>query len=179
VKKDEILEEYANRVSVQQYGGKTQIDGVMRLPVPYHVDDGGDFCEIGRFNGEGLTGVEDFELKQVSYSYVQPGVVKAWHLHFKQTDVWFVPPRGQLLVALHDLRNGSTSAKQTMRFVLGGSVSELLVIPPGVAHGMANPYFEPSCMMYFTNQQFDKDNPDEHRLPWDFLGKNFWELKRE
>jgi dTDP-4-dehydrorhamnose 3,5-epimerase-like enzyme len=177
--KADLLPEYEKRVTTQTYGGKETIEGVVRIPVRYFVEDSGDFCEMVRMNGVGLEEVAGFEPKQVSYSYLQPGAIKAFHLHYKQTDVWFVPPRGQMLVGLHDAREHSKTVKNTMRFVLGAGKAELLVIPPGVLHGMANPWSDGSCVVYLTDEQFNVEDPDEQRLPWDTLGKDFWLPSKE
>ena len=64
-----------------------------------------------------------------------------------------------------------------MRFILGAGVAQLLVIPAGVAHGAANPWTESTSMTYFTDRQFDPGHPDEHRLPYDLFGPDFWQLK--
>jgi dTDP-4-dehydrorhamnose 3,5-epimerase len=89
--------------------------------------------------------------------------------------VWFVPPNARLLVGLLDARAGKQGA--SMRMVLGDGRSQLLRIPRGVAHGVANPYPVPMPMVYFVDQVFDAQQPDEHRLPWDALGKDFWAVQ--
>jgi dTDP-4-dehydrorhamnose 3,5-epimerase len=114
-------------------------------------------------------------VKQVNYSVLQPGTIKAWHLHKHQEDAWFVPPSGRLLVGLLDARQGQGGA--SMRFVLGDGKAQLLLIPRGVAHGVANPFQAPQPMLYLVNQQFSAERPDEHRLPWDLLGKDFWAIQ--
>ena len=48
-----------------------------------------------------------FEVRQVNYSEMDPGVIKAFHLHRRQTDVWFVPPGDKMLLVLLDVRAGS------------------------------------------------------------------------
>jgi dTDP-4-dehydrorhamnose 3,5-epimerase len=65
-----------------------------------------------------------------------------------------------------------------MRFVLGAGRAQALYIPRGVAHGLANIWTQPANMIYLVNQLFDPENPDEHRLPWDVLGNDFWEIKK-
>ena len=35
---------------------------------------------------------------------MDPGVIKAFHLHRRQTDVWFVPPGDKMLLVLLDVR---------------------------------------------------------------------------
>lgn len=174
----DLLPEYADVLTTQEYGKTLPIQGVAFLPMKYHKDDTGEFVELGRFSGGYLEGVEGFQVAQVSYSLLLPGAIKAFHIHFRQTDVWYVSPHERLLVGLLDTREKSSSCKQTMRFVLGGGTAQLLVIPAGVAHGAANPWGKPVGMTYFTNQKFDPAAPDEHRLPFDLFGEDFWKVKK-
>ena len=32
-------------------------------------------------------------------------------------------------------------------------------------------------LMYFVNQQFSVETPDERRLPWDACGADFWSIQ--
>ena len=171
-----VAPEYAKQLWTQSYASKPRIEGVQVVELKRFVEDGGEFQELCRLGpGAELQGVPGFTVKQVNYSILQPGCIKAWHLHKVQEDVWFVPPNARLLVGLLDARQGKQGA--TMRMVLGDGRSQLLVIPRGVAHGVANPYPTPQPMLYFVNQAFDAAKPDEHRLPWDVLGKDFWQLQ--
>ena len=34
-------------------------------------------------------------------------------------------------------------------------------------------------LLYFVDQKFDINNPDERRIPWDSLGENFWKPQRD
>ena len=63
-----------------------------------------------------------------------------------------------------------------MRFVLGAGRARLLYIPRGVGHGCANLGTEPATVLYYVNQQFDLQDPDERRLPWDIAGADFWRM---
>jgi dTDP-4-dehydrorhamnose 3,5-epimerase len=118
-----------------------------------------------------------FQVRQCSYSEVLPGAVKAWHLHRKQDDLWFVPPSHRLLLGLLDVREGSRTYKRSMRVVLGGGVAKLAFVPAGVAHGAANLWQSTAAIFYFVSSQFDPQTPDELRLPWDALGSEFWQLQ--
>lgn len=188
--KTDILQNYSQILTTQEYGKTPPIAGVKFLPLTYHRDDTGEFVELGRFetgklktgkpeteNREQKTDNIDFHIAQINASLLLPGAIKAFHLHFDQTDVWFVSPRQRLLVGLLDTRKDSPTVNKTMRFILGAGVAQLLVIPPGVAHGAANPWVDPTSMTYFTDRQFDPGRPDEHRLPFDLFGKDFWQLK--
>ena len=169
----DLAPEYRKQLSTQAYTARPRIAGVELVDLKRHLDDGGEFQELARLGPGGeLQGLPGFVVRQVNYSVLQPGTIKAWHLHKHQDDVWFVPPQARLLVGLLDARAGAQGA--AMRLVLGDGRSQLLRIPRGVAHGVANPSREPMAMLYFVDQAFDPARPDEHRLPWDVLGKEFW-----
>jgi dTDP-4-dehydrorhamnose 3,5-epimerase len=178
MKREELDDRAGQHLSTQDYSKKPTIEGVKLIELRQFIDDGGLFLEVARLTNGALEGIEGFTPRQVSYSQVLPGAIKAFHLHLEQEDVWFVPPYDRLLIGLHDVRKDSASHGVTMRFVMGSGVPRLLVIPRGVAHGCANLGQTPAQILYFVNQQFNPTAPDEHRLPWDFLGEDFWELTR-
>ena len=177
--KTAIGEEFNNELSVQDYTKKPTIEGVQLINLNVFMDDGGALAEIVRFDDQGgLQLIPEFKVKQSTFSQVLPGVIKAFHLHYNQEDVWFVLPYDRLLIGLFDARKDSPTYKQQMRFVMGAGKAQILYIPRGVAHGMANPYDKPANMVYFVNQCFNAEKPDELRLPWDSLGDDFWELRK-
>lgn len=165
-------------LTTQDYSPKTKIEGVEIVELRRFIDDGGSFLELGRFASGALEGFEGVEVKQLSYSEMMPGTIKAFHVHRLQEDVWFVPPSQRVLVVLHDVRKGSASEGVTMRFVMGDGKAQLVRIPRGVAHGAANPWQNPASIIYFVTEQFNASEPDEHRLPWDFIGPEVWEMHR-
>ena len=174
---EDFAPDFRPHLTTQEYGGGDRIDGVQLLDLRLMTDDGGSFAELVRFDEEGrLEAIPDFQVRQSSYSLVLPGAVKAFHLHFGQEDVWFVPPTDRLLIGLIDARLGSPTSGQTMRFVLGAGRARLLYIPRGVGHGCANLGTEPATVLYYVNQQFDLQDPDERRLPWDIAGADFWRM---
>lgn len=173
----DIREDVRGSVSRQEYGATSQIEGVQFLPLRTFVEDGGTFTELGRLVEGSLMGLDGFEVRQVNCSLMAAGAIKAWHLHFNQEDLWFVPPSQALVVGLWDVREDSPTTGNTMRFVLGRGRSQLLYIPRGVAHGAANLGKDDTFLIYFVNQQFDAQDPDERRLPYDALGKDFWEIR--
>lgn len=166
---------------VQSYAAREKIDGVQLIDLRRHRDDGGSLVELLRQSGTNCAGLEGFTLAQVSYAAVQPGVVKAFHLHRKQTDVWFVRPEDRMLVVLVDARQGSPSEDRSVRLVLGDGQATLLRIPPGVAHGCRNLGRHPASLLYFTDRQFNPEpgECDEGRLPWDWVGREIWDVAWE
>jgi dTDP-4-dehydrorhamnose 3,5-epimerase len=166
---------------LQSYGSAPAIDGVALITLRRHADDGGSFTELARLTaGGGTEGLEGFSTRQVNYSELAPGTIKAFHLHVRQTDVWYVPPGDRMLIVLIDARQGSATEGARMRLVLGDGGSRLLRIPPGVAHGVRNLGTQPGRIIYFTDLHFSAEpsSCDEGRLPWDFAGPEVWEVTR-
>lgn len=137
------------------------IQDVMVKKLVRHADDRGFFMEILR-EDEAL--LKRFGQASMSKSY--PGVIKAFHYHERQDDIWFFPV-GNAQVVLHDLRAGSPTKGETNVFYLGEDHPEVVVIPAGIAHGYRVLGNQPACIVYFTTEAYDPYNPDEKRLAWD------------
>jgi len=166
--------------TVQSYAGKRRIDGVEVVELRRFNDDGGSMTELGRLTDGVHRDLPGFVVRQVNFSVMDPGVIKAFHLHRRQTDVWFVPPSSKMLVVLGDAREGSPTEGVVSRVVMGDGISRLLRIPPGVAHGVRNIGSGDGQIIYFVDTQFDPDPAgcDEGRLPWDHFGVEIWEKER-
>jgi dTDP-4-dehydrorhamnose 3,5-epimerase len=177
--KESIGVEYRADLSTQDYSKKIPIEGVQIINLNLLVDDGGSLAEIVRFDENGnLQILPEFKVRQSTFSQMLPGTIKAFHIHYNQEDVWFINPYDRLLIGLFDARKDSPTYNKTMRFILGAGRAQALYIPRGVAHGLANVWTQPASMIYFVNQCFDVNNPDEHRLPWNSLGEDFWEIRK-
>ena len=174
-----MLNERSERAfSTQSYGGAPAIEGVEFVKLQRFGDDGGAITELGRLTEGAHDQLDGFQVAQVNYSEVEVGAIKAYHMHRRQTDVWYVPPCDRLLLVLHDCRTGSPTEGNTVRTVLGDSRSRLVRIPPGVAHGCRNIGAATGRIIYMVDVKFspDENECDEGRLPWDHLGAEIWEL---
>lgn len=174
----DIAAQYKSRITTQDYAPKERIDGVEFVDIPHFVDDGGTFIEVARLTDGEHDWLPGVTLRQVSYAEMLPGATKGFHLHYKQDDVWFIPPSCRMLVVLKDIRQNSPTFDLTMRFVVGGGKAKLFRIPAGIAHGVRNIDAKTGMIFYFVSQQFDKENPDEQRLPWDLFGESVWEITK-
>jgi dTDP-4-dehydrorhamnose 3,5-epimerase len=166
-------------ITKQDYQPKATIEGVKILEVPYFSDEGGALSEIAHISERGESAeFPGFHLKQVNWTFMTPGTIKAGHVHFQQEDIWMVPPTDRLLVGLLDLRKSSKTYLRKSRLVLGAGKSCLLYIPRGVAHGAANLWNRDMMLLYFVNQRFTPDPKacDENRIPAAAWGKNFWSI---
>jgi dTDP-4-dehydrorhamnose 3,5-epimerase len=135
------------------------IQGVACKPLKVLSDDRGSFMELVREDDPFFT-----RFGQSNFSVTYPGVVKAWHWHRRQDDLWFVVS-GMAQVGLHDLRDDSPTRGQTQVLYLGEFNRALLYIPHGVAHGYRVLGPEPMGLIYYTTHTYDPE--DELRLAWD------------
>ncbi|HBG81395.1 TPA: spore coat protein [candidate division CPR2 bacterium] len=149
-----------------------KIEGVRYKKLVRHADERGFFSEIAR-DDENLVS----KFGQLSMSKTLPGVIKAFHYHKKQDDIWFFP-RGTARVVLHDLREDSKTKGATETYIMGEDNPGTLLIPKGVAHGYQVLGSEPVIITYLTTESYDPANPDEERLEWDDPGIGFdWSIK--
>ncbi|WP_066051397.1 dTDP-4-dehydrorhamnose 3,5-epimerase family protein [Robertmurraya korlensis] len=149
-----------------------RIEGVVTKELIKHCDDRGFFAEVLR-NDEDL--LQKFG--QLSWSMSYPGVIKAFHYHEIQDDLWFFPS-GDAQVVLYDYRQDSPTYKQSNVFYMGENNPILLVIPKGVAHGYRVLGSKPATIIYCTTESYNSSNPDEKRIPWDDESIGFnWKTK--
>ncbi|OIJ18536.1 spore coat protein [Anaerobacillus alkalidiazotrophicus] len=148
------------------------IEGVKIKKLLKHCDDRGFFAELVRDDEDLL---ENFG--QASWSMSYPGVIKAFHYHEEQDDVWFFPS-GNAQVVLYDLRKVSATHGETEVFYMGEENPIVLLIPKGVAHGYRVLGQTPATIIYFTTKSYNPEKPDEKRIPWDDPNIGFdWEIK--
>ena len=72
-------------------------------------DDGGAMTELGRIDAGIHKQLPGFQVRQINFSVLEPLAIKAFHLHERQTDVWFVPPSDKIILVLADVRKGSAT----------------------------------------------------------------------
>ena len=140
---------------------ETNIEGVKIKRLVRHHDDRGFFQEILR-DDDGLLA----RFGQASMAKTYPGVIKAFHYHERQDDLWFFPV-GNAQVVLHDLRPQSPTKGKTQVVYMGEDNPLLLLIPKGVAHGYRTLGEKPAVIIYFTTESYVAADPDEKRLPYD------------
>lgn len=137
------------------------IEGVKIKNLQKYTDDRGYFMEVLRDDDEILE-----RFGQLSASLTYPQVIKAFHYHKKQDDIWFFP-KGNAQVVLYDLRDDSPTYQQTDVYYMGDNNPISLLIPRGVAHGYRVLGNEPAIITYLTNHSYDPNDPDEYRIPYD------------
>src|SRR2546425_10446763 len=145
---------------IQSYGPAPTIDGVEIVELKRFSDDGGNMTELARLTDGNPQAFKGFAVRQINYSEVEPGAIKAFHLHQRQTDVWYVPPSDRMLVVLLDVRQGARTEGTRMRLTLGAGGSRLGRIPPRGAHGVRKLASSTRRILYLTHLPFSPQPAD-------------------
>lgn len=136
------------------------IDGVEIKELVRHKDERGFFEELIKVTDDFFK--EGFG--QLSHSLMKQGVIKAWHIHKTQVDWWYAA-RGDLKVALFDLREESPTYCVLNEFFLGEHGENIILkIPAGVAHG-CKAMGATTELFYVTSKTYDPK--EEGRIPYD------------
>jgi dTDP-4-dehydrorhamnose 3,5-epimerase len=139
-------------------GDATMIDGVKTKQLKVIPDERGRLMEILRSDDSIFK-----EFGQVYMTTTYPGVVKAWHLHEKQTDN-VICLQGMIKLVIYDPREGSPTHRELNEFYLGVHNPLLVQIPIGVFHGWACVSEEEAIVVNIPTRTYDYDDPDERRL---------------
>ncbi len=155
---------------------KGLISGVELQPYDVWPDDRGYFLEVVRIQ-QGLAADFPVESTQVSSALSYAGIIKAFHFHLEQTDLW-VPMMGMFQVVLVDLRPSSPTYGVKNTLYTGSLKPWQILIPPGVGHGYKVIGPEPGVLIYVTNRLY---NPkDEGRIAYDDASIAYdWELQHK
>lgn len=152
-----------------------------------HVDDRGSLYEIQRNSWR-----KGKPIRQVYCSTIRPNVIKAFHMHKKQTD-YVCCVKGEVMVRLvpfsaypflNDKKNlnGGKGLYEfykrimaTMQtFYLGDKNRKALKIPKGWWHGWKNIGEEEALVINTPDKEYD--GKDEYRANYGLLGVN-WDVK--
>lgn len=148
------------------------IDGVKIIKLIPHVDERGFLVEILRKDADYFKG-----FGQVYLTTCNPGVVKAWHAHQKQTDHLFLV-NGSVKIGLYDGRQLSPTYQQTATIIATQINYQLIQIPPMVWHGFMALGNIPAYVINIPTELYNYDNPDELRIhPFDNDFNYDWEVK--
>ena len=126
-----------------------------------HSDDRGYFREVVREDDNLL---KHFGQSSITKTY--PGVIKAFHWHNHQDDVWYVVD-GMARVVLYDRREGSPTKGVTQVVYAGEDNPVVILIPSGLAHGYQVLGNKPVVLFYHVTQNYDPKAPDEQRIAFD------------
>ena len=111
-------------------------------------------------------GIVGNEVTAMIHVTLRPGAVSAWHMHKLKTDHLFAVG-GAIRAVLYDDRDGSPTRGRVDVLNLSPMRPMLVVIPPGVWHGIKALEPEPGMFVNFFDREYDYEDPDDWRLPAD------------
>jgi len=137
------------------------IEGVVTKQLKQLADERGWLTEVMRSDWEHFV-----KFGQVYITAAYPQIVKAWHLHRKQTDN-IACIKGMVKLVLYDDREKSKTKGEVNEFVIGDKNLLLVQIPPEVWHGFKVIGEEYALVLNVPTEVYDYEKPDEYRLPPD------------
>lgn len=137
------------------------IKGVKVKKLTFIPDERGRLIEVLRCDDEIFK-----KFGQIYVTTTYPGVVKAWHLHKKQSDnVCCI--KGMIKAVLYDARENSPTKGEINEFFIGDHNLCLIFIPFGVYHGWKCISEEEAFVINVPTEAYNRERPDEYRLPPD------------
>ena len=134
------------------------LEGIEIKPLKRFADERGFFAEIMRRDWKD---VFQEEVVQANLSISYPGMVRAWHRHLRGQVDHFVVLKGALKICAYD-----DEIEELDDIVSTGENLQVVIIPGHYWHGFKVVGDERAYLVYFVNRQYDYEDPDEERRPW-------------
>lgn len=143
------------------------IDGVIVAPKKQIVDERGKIMHVLREDD-----AEFSRVGEVYCSWINPGVIKAWHLH-KEMTLNYVCPHGLVKLVLYDDRSESPTRGHLMELFLGPDSYSLVTVPPGVYNGFKGVAEHPSLVINCASiphcpGEISRLDPFSAHIPYDW-----------
>ena len=142
--------------------GQSGIEGVTCKEIRPVTTTHGTLTEIWRPEW----GLDERAVGQVFQSLLDLGTVTDWHAHVQTTDRLFCAV-GRIRLALYDGRKSSPTFGSVWQRVFGQERPLLVVVPPGVWHGLRVLGTTPSLILNIVDRAYSYESPDHRRLPPD------------
>lgn len=117
-----------------------------KYPLKMNQDSRGSFTEFIKTEYSG----------QVSVNVTKPGIVKGNHWHHTKVEKFLVVRGAALIKLRHIITN------EKVEFMVSGDKLEVIDIPIGYTHSIANIGTEDLVTIMWANEIFDKDRPDTY-----------------
>jgi dTDP-4-dehydrorhamnose 3,5-epimerase len=140
----------------------SSIDGVVTKEIRNVLTGSGALTEIWRSAWQ----LDGLPVDQVFQRWLNPGAVTGWHAHGVTTDRLFCSA-GTVRISLFDGRRSSPTARNIWHRTIGAARPTLIVIPPGVWHGVKSIGPDPALVLNLVDRAYGYEAPDHWRLPPD------------
>lgn len=140
------------------------LEGIKTIDIKKLVDERGYFSEIIR--KDWLPDFKEDWIKQANLSYSYPGIIRAWHRHSRGQIDYFLVLKGAVKIVAYYEDEKSKRNNQLVEIVTSEQKLQLVCIPGYYWHGTKTLGNENSLILYFVNNLYKYDDPDEERRPW-------------
>jgi dTDP-4-dehydrorhamnose 3,5-epimerase len=141
-----------------------ELNGVQVRNLNKSTDERGYFAEVARNDWYDLFGEKWFSQANLSNSY--PGIIRAWHRHAKGQVDYFMVLRGAMKIVAYDGNKESATYGKMVEIIASEEKLQIVKIPGHYWHGTKTIGNKPSLTIYYVNNLYNYDNPDEERRPW-------------
>ena len=147
------------------------IDGVIIKPLRQIVDERGKVMHMMRNDDP------EFNIfGEIYFSEVNPGAIKAWHLHQRMT-LNYAVPKGSIKFVLYDDRPASPTYGQLQKLFLDNHNYCLVIVPPLVWNGFKGLGEEPSLIancadIPYEDTEIVRKDPFDQSIPYDWSSKD-------
>jgi dTDP-4-dehydrorhamnose 3,5-epimerase len=126
--------------------------GVSLSAVSRSADSRGSFTKALKY--EDLSKLPGFRLEEVFLSRSIKGAIRGMHIQIGEASNWRIIQvlSGEAFDVLLDLRKSEPTYHHTQVNILNGMKPQILVVPPGVAHGFQA--LEDTEMLYLTSHRY-------------------------
>lgn len=143
------------------------IEGVQIIPLRQILDERGKVMHMLRADAPHFK-----SFGEIYFSVVNPGAIKAWHIHRIMTLNYAVPV-GQIKFVLYDEREGSPTKGEMQEIFLGPDNYNLVTVPPNVWNGFKGIGTVPSLVANCASighdaTEIDRKNPFDPSIPYDW-----------
>jgi dTDP-4-dehydrorhamnose 3,5-epimerase len=147
------------------------VEGVVVSPRRQFIDERGKVMHMLRSDD-----VVFQRFGEVYFSWVNPGAVKAWHLHREMT-LNYACPHGLIKLVLFDDRPGSPTHGRSMELFLGPDDYSLVTVPPGIWNGFKGVATYPSLVCNCATiphrpDEIERLDPLSQQIPYDWSLRN-------
>jgi dTDP-4-dehydrorhamnose 3,5-epimerase len=146
------------------------IDGVIVTPLQQIVDERGKVMHMLRRDSPIFR-----EFGEIYFSTVNPGAIKAWHIH-KIMTLNYAVPHGLIKFVLHDDRVGSPTHGRTEEIILSPERYCLVTVPPLIWNGFKGLGSAPSIVANCATIPYDPAEIDR-RPPSDLAIGYEWGIR--
>jgi dTDP-4-dehydrorhamnose 3,5-epimerase len=147
------------------------IDGVIITTLKQIIDERGKVMHMLRNDAPHFQG-----FGEIYFSCVQPGAIKAWHIHSEMT-LNYAVPHGNIKFVLYDDREGSPTKGELQELFIGPDNYCLVTVPPMVWNGFKGLGSEAAVVANCASiphkaTEIDRLDPFSPKIPYDWAIKH-------